>query len=189
MPITFECPHCGKQTDVADEYAGQTGPCAACGQMITVPASSGDPPLASTPSPGPVASGGDPMQPQPGKPNAGNVASGGSDARTMAMLAHLLGALLGFLGPLVIWLVKKDASPFVDDQGKEALNFQLTLLICYVASVVLYVVVSFVTCGIGGFVPFPLIVTVFQLVFGIIGAVKASNGEYYRYPFNIRVVQ
>ena len=50
------------------------------------------------------------------------------------MLAHLLGALLGFLGPLIIWLVKKDDHPFVAEQSKEALNFQLTLLIWYVAA-------------------------------------------------------
>src|SRR4051812_11305473 len=58
------------------------------------------------------------------------------DDKTMAMLAHLLGIVTGFVGPLIIWLVKKDQSPFVDDQGKEALNFQLTLLIGWlVASV------------------------------------------------------
>ena len=45
------------------------------------------------------------------------------ESRTMAMLAHLLGALTGFLGPLIIWLVKRDTDAFVDDQGKEALNF------------------------------------------------------------------
>jgi len=49
--------------------------------------------------------------------------------KTMAMLCHLLGILTAFLGPLIIWLVKKDQSPFVDDQGKEALNFQITLVI------------------------------------------------------------
>src|SRR5262249_14131163 len=52
-----------------------------------------------------------------------------SDDRTMGMLCHLLGALLSWLGPLIIWMIKKDQSRFVDDQGKEALNFQITLLI------------------------------------------------------------
>lgn len=107
----------------------------------------------------------------------------------MAMLAHLLGAFMGFVGPLIIWLTKKDESAFVDDQGKEALNFQLTLLIAYFATGALYVVIAFITCGIGSFLPIPLIVTVFQMVFGIMGAMKANEGEYYRYPFNIRLIK
>ena len=51
------------------------------------------------------------------------------DVANLAMLAHLLGALVGFLGPLILWVVKKDEHEFIDDQSKEALNFQLTLLI------------------------------------------------------------
>src|SRR5687767_6174019 len=51
------------------------------------------------------------------------------DDKTMATLAHVLGIFTSFVGPLIIWMIKKDTSPFVDDQGKEALNFQLTLLI------------------------------------------------------------
>ena len=111
------------------------------------------------------------------------------EARTMAMLAHLLGALFGFLGPLIIWLVKKDEHQFVNDQGKEALNFQLFLLIGYVLSGILWVIISFVTCGIGALLPLPLIITVLQLVFGIIGAVKSNQGEYYRYPLAYRFIQ
>src|SRR5437868_1922887 len=52
------------------------------------------------------------------------------EEKQMGMLAHLLG-IIGFVGPLIIWLIKKDQSPFVDDQGKEALNFHLTMLIAY----------------------------------------------------------
>jgi uncharacterized Tic20 family protein len=111
------------------------------------------------------------------------------EAKQMAMLAHLLGALFGFVGPLIIWLTQKDKHPFVDDQGKEALNFQLTLLIGYVISVVLYLIISFVTCGFGALLPIPLIVTVIQLIFGIIGCTKANVGEAYRYPFNIKFIQ
>ena len=55
-----------------------------------------------------------------------------SDERTMGMLAHILGGVTNFLGPLIIWLIKKDESPFVNDQGKEALNFQITIAIGYV---------------------------------------------------------
>jgi uncharacterized Tic20 family protein len=105
------------------------------------------------------------------------------DACTFGMLAHLLGAIIGFLGPLIIWLIKKDEHPFVDDQGKEALNFHLTLLIVYAG----LVIVSFVTCGIGALL-YPFVYLV-QIIFGIIGAVKANGGELYRYPFNIRMIQ
>ncbi len=96
------------------------------------------------------------------------------------MLAHLAG-LLGFLlapgvgnviGPLVVWLLKRDAGEFVDDQGREALNFQLTML--------LYGLISSLLCLIG--IPFVLVVYVCGLVFSIIGAVKSSEGMRYRYP-------
>ena len=110
------------------------------------------------------------------------------EARQMAMLAHLLGALFGFIGPLIIWLTQKDKHPFVDDQGKEALNFHLTLLIGYVVASVLWVILSFITCGVGALLPLPLIITILQLIFGIIGCTKANAGEAYRYPINIRFI-
>jgi uncharacterized Tic20 family protein len=102
------------------------------------------------------------------------------DATTFAMLAHLLGAIIGFLGPLIIWLIKKDEHPFVDDQAKEALNFQLVILIGYVISSAL----TFVCIG---FITLPALWLI-SVIFGIIGAVKANNGELYRYPFNIRMI-
>src|SRR5262245_24427267 len=111
------------------------------------------------------------------------------EARQMAMLAHLLGALFGFIGPLIIWLTQREKHPFVDDQGKEALNFQLFLLILYIVTSLLWTVLMFVTCGIGALLPLPLIVTVLQLIFGIIGCTKANAGEYYRYPMTIRFIQ
>src|SRR2546423_4278523 len=79
---------------------------------------------------GPVPPAGDAMVPDYSAVPAGGYAGPApdEDSKTMAMLAHLLG-ILGFLGPLIIWLIKKDQSPFVNDQGKEALNFHLTLLI------------------------------------------------------------
>ncbi len=103
------------------------------------------------------------------------------DARTFAMLAHLLGALIGFLGPLIVWLIKKDESPFVDDQGKEALNYQITLAIGYVVAMAL-------SCAGIGLVLFPILMLL-QIIFGIIGAVKANNGEWYRYPWALRLIK
>jgi uncharacterized Tic20 family protein len=108
----------------------------------------------------------------------------------MAMLAHLSGILAslvsgtfaGFAGPLIIWIIKKDESPFVADQAKEALNFQLTLMIL----VLLCWAGLILTCGLLFFLP--IIPFVLQLIFGVIAGMKANEGEYYRYPVNIRFV-
>ena len=105
------------------------------------------------------------------------------EERTMALLAHLLAIPIGFLGPLIIWLVKKDESRFVDDQGKEALNFQITVMLTMVAVSVLAVI----TCGIGAILAFPVIVVDF--VFTIMAAVRANEGRCYRYPLCIRMIQ
>lgn len=103
------------------------------------------------------------------------------DARTMAMLAHLLGIVIGLFGPLIIWLMKKDQSPFVESQSKEALNFQLTLLIGYV-------IAGATSCFVIGMVLFP-IVWLAGLIFSIIGGMQANNGVAYQYPFNIRMIK
>lgn len=109
------------------------------------------------------------------------------DEMTMGMLCHVL-ALAGYIiplgnviGPLVIWLVKKDQSAFVDDQGKESLNFQITVLIATVISIALLCV------GIG--VILLPVVGIVALVFIIIAAVQASKGERYRYPMTIRFIK
>ena len=113
-------------------------------------------------------------------------ASGGvdKDARTMAMLAHLLGAFpcLTLIGPLIIWLLKKDQSPFVDSQGKEAVNFGITMLIAQVVTIT----VGSLTCFL---IFLPAIVSLVQIILGIMAAVQANNGVDYRYPFNIRLVK
>ncbi|MCB1087765.1 MAG: DUF4870 domain-containing protein [Verrucomicrobiae bacterium] len=106
------------------------------------------------------------------------------DDKTFGMLAHLLGALTSFVGPLVIWLIKKEESPFVSDQGREALNFQLTLLIGYVAAIILSFV-PFVGCVTA--LLFPAIGIV-GLIFGILGCLEANKGTAYRYPFAIRMI-
>lgn len=105
------------------------------------------------------------------------------DDKTMALLAHLLGILTSVIGPLIIWAMKKDTSPFLDDQGKEAMNFQITALIGWVIVMVLAVV----TCGIGGFLVFPLWIAI--IVLSIMAGIKAQNGERYRYPFTLRLIK
>ena len=105
------------------------------------------------------------------------------DQRTLAMLCHLLGALTGFVVPLIIWLIKKEDMPFIDDQGKEALNFQLTVLIAFVAVGVL----GIPTCGLATFLALPLWIA--DIVFGIMAAMEANEGRPYRYPVTIRMIQ
>jgi len=103
------------------------------------------------------------------------------DARTFAMLAHLLAIFTCFIGPLIIWLVKKDEHAYVDEQGKEALNFQITVVIAWFAAGVL----SFLCIG---FLLFPLI-WIGDLIFCILACVAANKGEHYRYPVAIRFIK
>lgn len=116
------------------------------------------------------------------------------DERTWALLAHLsaLSAFIvtgvgGVLGPLIIWLIKRDSLPFAGDQAKEALNFNITVLIA-AAALVLF---SIITVGIGLLLTVPLGFALFfyWLVFTIIAAVNANNGVRYRYPLTLRLVQ
>lgn len=109
------------------------------------------------------------------------------EERTWAMACHL-SALSGFftgglgaiIAPLVIWLVKKEDMPFVDEQGKEALNFQITMLIASIISAILLIVV------IGFLLLFAVVI--FDLVMVIIAAMKANDGEHFRYPFTLRLI-
>jgi uncharacterized Tic20 family protein len=122
-----------------------------------------------------------------------------AEERQMAMFAHL-SALVGgivtagwagsigcFIGPLVIWMMKKDTMPFVDDQAKEALNFNITIAIIFFALFMM----TLLTLGIGALltVPLMILVGVAWLVFTIIAAMKANQGERYRYPFTLRLVR
>jgi uncharacterized Tic20 family protein len=111
-----------------------------------------------------------------------NVLGGAStkEERNFAMLAHLLGTVTHVFGALIIWLVKKDDSAFIAEEAKEALNFQITMLIGYVIGSGLAVVLI-------GFVILPVLY-VLNIVFCILGAVAASKGQSYRYPFALRLV-
>ena len=107
-------------------------------------------------------------------------------AHLSALLGAILTGALGggwgcFIGPLVIWLIKKDTMPFVNDQGKEALNFQITVFIAIVISWIL----AFVLIGL---LLMPL-VGIANLVLCIIAGIKANNGESYRYPFALRLIK
>jgi len=102
----------------------------------------------------------------------------------LSALVGLLGNGVGFvLGPLVVWLWKKDEYEFVNEQGLEALNFQLTMVITLVASFILAITII----GLVIAIPLLLIVGIAMVVMPIVAAVQARKGIHYRYPFTIRV--
>lgn len=101
-----------------------------------------------------------------------------ADEKTWSILVHIGGILFSWVAPLIVYLVLKDRGAFVRHNSSQALNFQLTLLIAYVAGVIL----SFVLIGV-----FVIIaVSIVSIVFGIIAAIAASNGQEYRYPLTIQ---
>jgi uncharacterized Tic20 family protein len=109
------------------------------------------------------------------------------DARTWAMFCHI-GAFAGYIipfghiiAPLIIWLIKKAESPLVDDQGKESLNFQISVTIYAFVALLLTLILI-------GYVIFVALM-IFDLVMVIIAAVKVNNGEKYRYPLCIRFIK
>lgn len=119
----------------------------------------------------------------PAAPGGG---SSSHEERQWAMFAHLAtfsGLIIPFgslLGPLIVWLIKKDTMSFVNDQGKEALNFNITMLIAVVISGLLTLVLI-------GFLLL-LVVGLAWLVLTIMAAMAANRGESYRYPFTLRLV-
>ncbi len=109
------------------------------------------------------------------------------EERNWAMLCHLIsfsGYLIPFgniFGPLLLWLLKREEWPQVDDQGKESLNFQITWTIFFFITIVLCFVMI-------GLVLLPVVILV-DLILVVIATIKASEGELYRYPLTIRFIQ
>jgi len=109
------------------------------------------------------------------------------DERTWGMLAHLT-AFSGFLipfgniiAPLVVWLVKRDQSQFVGDQGKESLNFNISVLLAGAVCAVLVFVFIGILLGVALFF--------YWLAMTIVAGIKASEGIRYRYPFTLRLIK
>ena len=109
-----------------------------------------------------------------------------SSARTWETLCHL-SALLGyiipfgnFLGPLLVWQLKKNEYPSIDPHGKESLNFQITCLIYFIVSGLL------ITLLVG--IPLLIVVGVFDLVCVIVATIKVNNGTPWRYPLTLRLI-
>ena len=135
--------------------------------MTQPPVSPPPPPPGDVPPPAPVYGQAPPLRPD--------------EERTWAIVGHLAPLVgLSFLPPLIIWLVFRGRGPYLENQAKESLNFQLTLLIAYIVGGVLVIV------GIGLIIL--LAAWVVSIVFGIMAAVAVSKYEWYRYPISIRMV-
>lgn len=127
--------------------------------------------MSTTPPPPPAAP----------PPSGGEQPLSQSDERTWAMLAQLSGIILGFIGPLIVMLVFGPRSAFVKKESTEALNFQITVTIAYIVSLVLTIVV------IGAFLF--LIVWILSIIFCLIAGLKNKDGIEYRYPLTLRLVK
>ena len=109
------------------------------------------------------------------------------DERTWAMLSHFSALCMfifpfgNILAPLIIWLIKKDEMPFVEDQAKEVLNFQISMTIYFIGSIILIIVL------IG--IPILIVLGIFNVIITIIAGIKANDGKSYRYPINLKLIK
>ena len=113
-------------------------------------------------------------------PNATPSTEPSSDDKNIATITHLGGTVFSFVPGLLVWILKKDDSAYLADQAKEALNFQISVLIAYFISGILVWLLI-------GFLLIPLI-WLLNVVFCIIAAISSSKGETYRYPFCLRLI-
>jgi uncharacterized Tic20 family protein len=103
------------------------------------------------------------------------------DEKTLGIVMHVLGLIgLAIIGPLIIWLMKKDQSPYLDQQGRELLNFQISFLI--------YAFVAVLLCSILIGIPLLFAIGIGTIILTIIGIVRASEGAIYRFPLTIRML-
>jgi uncharacterized Tic20 family protein len=116
-----------------------------------------------------------------------------SDEKLWALIGHL-SAFSAFItgigcivGPLIVWLIKRDTLPFAADQAKEALNFNITMAIAFA----ILVVFTIITLGIGILLAWPIgaILFIAWIVLTIVAAIKSNEGVAYRYPFTLRLVK
>lgn len=111
----------------------------------------------------------------------GDQVSTSSDERLMAMLIYVTSFFTTIIGPIIIWLIKREESAFIDYHGKEYLNFIISYAIYgFVAGLTIFILIGFVLAPLVGIAAF---------VFTIIAAVKAFNGEMYRIPLVFRLIK
>ena len=109
------------------------------------------------------------------------------DERTWAMLSHFSALSMfifpfgNILAPLIIWLIKKEEMSFVEDQAKEVLNFQISMTIYLIGSIILIIVLIGIPILIG--------LVIFNVIITIIAGIKANDGKSYRYPINLRLIK
>jgi uncharacterized Tic20 family protein len=102
-----------------------------------------------------------------------------NDDKNIATITHLGGTVFSFIPALIVWFLKKDDA-YIYDQAKEALNFQITVLIAqFIAGVLAIILIGFIFIG---------IIWLVNVVFCIIAAISTSKGEAYRYPFSLRLL-
>lgn len=113
-----------------------------------------------------------------------------AEDRQWASFAHL-GGIIGILPALIIWLVFKDRGSFTNQEAKEALNFQIAVLIGQIAILIINSILTAVTFGIWGFIGWilPLGLWVLSLIWSIMGFSKAKEGTAYRYPVSLRLIK
>lgn len=103
-----------------------------------------------------------------------------ADDKNIAVLTHLLSIMFGFIPGLIIWIIFKDKNEYATGQGRESLNFQLTMIILYfIAGITSWVLI--------GLVLFPMLMLL-NLILCISAAIHCSNGEFYRYPISLRLL-
>ena len=104
-----------------------------------------------------------------------------SDEKTMALLSHILTLVAGFVAPLVIYLIKKDESPYVRKHAVESLNFQISIAIYAMVSIpLIFIIIGvFILMAIG----------ILAFVLAIVATVKANEGQFFKYPLTIRLVK
>ncbi len=110
----------------------------------------------------------------------GGIATPSNDDRNIATVTHLGGTVFSFIPGLLVWILKKEDNAYIADQAKEALNFQITVLIAqFIAGVLAIILIGFVFMG---------IIWLLNVVFSIVAAISSSKGERYRYPLCLRLI-
>lgn len=103
-----------------------------------------------------------------------------NDNKNIATITHLGGTIFSFIPGLLVWVLKKDENAYIAEQAKEALNFQITMLLAqFVAGFLVIILVGFLLMG---------IIWLVNIVFCIVAAISTSRGETYRYPFSLRLI-
>jgi uncharacterized Tic20 family protein len=101
-----------------------------------------------------------------------------SDEKNLALLSHLLTFIFPILGPLIIYLIKKDESPFIAAHAKESLNFQISLVIICILLVISIIGILLLWA-----------VGIYSTILVIVAAIRASEGRLYKYPLTLRLIK